>query len=219
MNSQQTAMSTPISNLPIKTVTDTNNDIDDPMIQTVLKEFEEEVPSTQKIEMSVQNLQSNNQVQQQLSSMQTHQTIQCPQNITPNSLNIPLNSHNIQTPPNMNIQQSMYQNNEILSQGYSGQYNQSSYQKTQNMLYNDLSNDNLNYNKIKQNDSYIDFEIIKKTCILSIIIILLQTTNITNIILFYLPDKFQSFFKDKEIILFSILLFVMIYVLFYFKII
>jgi len=117
MNSQQTAMSTPISNLPIKTVTDTNNDIDDPMIQTVLKEFEEEVSSTQKIEMPVQNLQPNNQVQQQLSSIQTPQTIQYTQQNIPN---INLNTPNIQTPPNINIQQptqqSIYQNNEILNQ-------------------------------------------------------------------------------------------------------
>lgn len=43
-NHTATSMSTPINNLPLKT-SQTEQDIDDPMIQNVLKEFENEVAS------------------------------------------------------------------------------------------------------------------------------------------------------------------------------
>ena len=40
--SQNTQMATPINSLPLKTTQENNNDLDDPLIQNVLKEFEDE---------------------------------------------------------------------------------------------------------------------------------------------------------------------------------
>jgi hypothetical protein len=150
-----TQMSTPISSLPLKTTSsDNTSEIDDPLIQGVLKEFED-------------------QQQPQYTIMQSQEQYQQP------------------------IQQVIQQSIQEPIQQFQPQ------QHTQNEL---------NYNESKK---IIDIEIIKKSAIITVIIYLLQYTNILKIITTRLPETFKSYVSGKELFINVFIMFCVIYGIFY----
>jgi hypothetical protein len=132
-------MATPINTLPLKTAGPDPTDIDDPMIQNVLKEFEDEMSQHQ----SQQQPQHQSQQQPQYQSQPVH--------IEPlQPMNVPVN-------------------NTVC---------------------------NLRYNADKNN--VIDFDLVKKAVILSVIVLMLQNYDIVNNIIAKIP-VIQKYLSGKEL--------------------
>lgn len=64
MQQQPVQMATPLNKLPLKTTKPDTSDLDDPMIQNVLKEFEDEMAQQQQQQLPQQQYQSPQQQQQ-----------------------------------------------------------------------------------------------------------------------------------------------------------
>lgn len=146
-----TQMSTPINSLPLKTTQD-DTTIDDPLIQNVLKEFEDEFKSKEPQEPEVP---------------------QSPPPIVPEE-------------PRNTIVQPI------------------------------VKKDHLKYNNHKS--KLIDLEIVKKSIIITILILLLQKENIMSTISKYIP-QILGYVEGKELIFYSFIVSVIIYTIYYFDLI
>ena len=149
MNSTPASMTTPINNLPVKTNQNADDDFNDPQVQDVLKEFEEELsankaPLKQPIQSSI-----NNPYQQQYI-----------------------------LPP-------------IISQ-----------QQIQNQ---------------KRLDN-IDYDIIKKSLYISILIAIIFYPNLFNSIVEKIPLSFTSYILNYDYYIKILLLFIGIYLLYFYNV-
>ena len=156
-----TQMSTPISQLPLKTVSQQDNaDMDDPLIQGVLKEFEDEFTSKQ----------SHNQMQH-VSPVQHMQSIQ----------NVPQQ------------QQQIYEQSQT----------HNIYQVPSQLEYN------------KGNKKLIDLDIVRKVAIITIILFLLQYTNIVKTVINKLPESVLKYITGKELIITFLFIAIILYALYF----
>ena len=163
-----TQMLTPINSLPLKTTAQSESDIDDPLIQNVLKEFENEIGGTDIRKAA-----------------DTHgaQHIQYAQPIQ-------------QRPPIQYPEQQM------------PQYNQASPQFQQ-------MRESLSYEQIKPKSKLFNIDIAKKSAILTIVICILQYTNILKLISNRLPATAVTYISGREYIINILLMFCIIYGAFY----
>jgi hypothetical protein len=183
------SMSTPLNNLPLKTqpTNDETSDMNDPMVQDVLNEFQEELLISQKS--------SPQQMQHQTLHHQPNQSPQqMPQSISPN---IP-QQMNMYPQPTHTVHPSLpIQHNSPM---------------TQPQFMN---------NKIKNRDddkpfpyNLIDTEILQKTLIILIIIILTYSSNVLPFLYDKLPDYISDIIESYDFFIKSIFIFFTIYILF-----
>lgn len=86
---QNTQMATPINSLPLKTTQENTNDLDDPLIQNVLKEFEDEAHQQIQESLPQQNYQEPQQHQiiyEQPQQIQQSQKLQQSQELNYNKI-------------------------------------------------------------------------------------------------------------------------------------
>jgi hypothetical protein len=140
------SMATPINNIPLKNNTNTQDDIEDPSVQDVLREFESEISLTKK-----QDIPQQPQQQQ----------------------NIP-------------IKQQQYQ-----------------YPQQQNLLNN--------------NPSYIDIPLLKKTLFIVIVPMIIFYPTLFSFIYTKLPSNISTLISSYEFYIKILLIFVILYILFYKK--
>lgn len=160
-----TQMSTPINSLPIKTVVQQQQDMDDPLIQNVLKEFEDDM------------MHHGNNTQQ-----------------ASNQANMQNNAHTQAPRPNMYTAQQMQQP----------------------AVQQPVHDTKRKHHTIS---SFVDLEVIKKAAIITIIVVLFQISNLVPMLLSKLPESITKYVSGKEIIINTILLFIIFYIIIYMNII
>lgn len=155
-----TQMSTPLNSLPLKTTQDQSaqspqspHSIDDPLIQNVLKEFEDEYNST-----------------------------------------IPVDNYAPETMPPPSNQ---------CDYGASGD----------SCAYLPPSQPSLDYSK--NNKDLFKTELIKKAVALTILVILLQKTNVLDVITKYVPEYLAKYVSGNEFVIYGVILFFAMYAVFY----
>lgn len=157
-----TQMLTPIKSLPLKTTAQTEDDIDDPLIQNVLKEFENEIGGAE-----------------------------------------------IRRAPEI---QHIEQNSEPVPTQYVTQTPPQQFQHEQNLA-------SLSYEQAKAKSKWFNIDMAKKSAILTIVICILQYTNVLKIISNRLPATAVSYISGREYIINTLLMFCVIYVAFYIELI
>lgn len=142
-------MSTPVSSLPLKTTQEQAPSIDDPLIQNVLKEFEDEYNSSMPAEQE---------------QMPMHEQVSAPASYS--------------QPP-------MYQQSDM--------------------------NYSMNYEKKEM----FRIDLAKKGAILTLLILVLQKTNVLDLILKYAPEYLHGHVSGNEYIIYGSIIFVSLYALLY----
>jgi hypothetical protein len=166
------SMSTPLTNIPLKSqqaiaVSPDNNDLQDPMVQDVLKEFEEEVAAAKKIN-------------------------------PPKQYQMPPPS---QPPP----------------QQYQPQHNA---HQPQPVLYNQQPSANTSFiSSLLPKNNLIDSSLGIKAIIITILVILLNYTQLFSFIYEKLPDNISSLSLTYDFYIKTTILFLALYVLFLYEII
>lgn len=155
------SMSTPLSNIPLKTqhVNDDNNDINDPMVQDVLNEFQEELLTTQN------------------------------------------QSQNIQQPVQVQYQKPVQS------------FNHPSHQQ----VNNNFNKNTINYNDDKFPYSYIKTELLQKSLIIVIIVILVFYSGIIPQLYEKSPQYLNEMLEKYDIYVKALIVFVVVYLLFLFN--
>jgi hypothetical protein len=162
-----TTMATPLTNIPLKTQhSGDNNELQDPMVQDVLKEFEEEIAASKK------NTQQQQQVTQQMHQQQMLQ----------------------QQQQMMQQQQQQYQQNQSLN-NYQQQFN------------------------FFPKKNLIDYNLARKALIITIIVLLLNYTQIFSLIYEKLPPNLNSISIAYDFYIKGSILFIALYILFLYDII
>jgi hypothetical protein len=168
------SMSTPLTNIPLKSqqaiaVSPDNNDLQDPMVQDVLKEFEEEVAAAKKINPTNQYQRPQQPAQQQQYQQQYQQ------------------SHNVSPPP---------------------------------VLYNSAPSGNSSFiSSILPKNNLIDSSLGVKAIIITILVVLLNYTQLFPFIYEKLPDNISSLSLTYDFYIKTTILFLALYVLFLYEII
>ena len=161
-----TAMATPLTNIPLKTQhSGDNNELQDPLVQDVLKEFEEEIAASKK--------NTQQQQMQQMQQMQQQQQMMQPQMMQP---------------------QQQYPQNQSLN----------NYQQQLNFF---------------PKKNLIDYNLARKALIITIIVLLLNYTQIFSLIYEKLPANLNSISIAYDFYIKGSILFIALYILFLYEII
>jgi len=172
------SMSTPLTNIPLKTqqpisVSPDNNDLQDPMVQDVLKEFEEEVAAAKKINPTNQYQIPQQPAQQQHAQQHAQQQYQQPHNVSPSPV-----------------------------------------------LYNSAPSGNSSFmSSILPKNNLIDSSLGVKAIIITILVVLLNYTQLFPFIYEKLPDNISSLSLTYDFYIKTTILFLALYVLFLYEII
>jgi hypothetical protein len=160
-------MSTPLANLPIKTQQNgSNNELQDPLVQDVLKEFEEEIAASKK------NTFSNPQFQ-----------------LPPPQFQPP--------PPQFQPPPPQFQQHPPQFQQFPSQF-----QQNKNSFFGLYLPNNI-----------IDTDLIRKSLIITIIILLLNYSNIFNVLYNFLPTNINEIVNNYDFYIKSLTLFIIFYFL------
>jgi hypothetical protein len=181
-------MSTPLNNLPLKTQTpnDENSDLNDPMVQDVLNEFQEELLMSQKPQQHQMQQPQQHQQQPQQQQQQLSQSLSPPTQQQMNMYQQPIHaSHpSLSTPLIPHQQSNMYRNGNNKEDDKPFPYN------------------------------LINIEILQKTLIILIIIILTYSSNVLPLLYDKLPDCVSDILETYDFFIKSVFIFVTIYILF-----
>jgi hypothetical protein len=198
-------MSTPLSTLPLKTQQTSStasadvNDINDPIVQDVLNEFQEELRhSSNQSKPYPQNPQMPMPAQMQPPYPQHPQ--QHPQHSQQNPT---------QHPQNLPMQSMMYP-----SQNWGGSVSGVSGVSGNGSVSAGAKNNGNKYDSIA---SYLDIEVAKRSLILVIVSLIIYHSGIINIAYDKMPDYLQDNLANFDIYIKSASLFSIIYVLSFFE--